>query len=141
MLVAMAFLRFGDRFFFQRRSDDPRKGAAGMIGCFGGKIAAGEGALGAVVREVAEETTLALDPSAFHYLGTVEVTSDHNLEPVRVEAEVFLAELGTRDGFEAVDGALVSLGRVDIERHLPEMTPATRAACQRYSLGQSQPDR
>lgn len=141
MLVAMAFLRCGNRFFFQRRSDDPRKGAAGMIGCFGGKIAAGEGALGAVVREVAEETTLALDPSAFHYLGTVEVTSDHNLEPVRVKAEVFLAGLRARDGFEALDGALVSLARADIERHLPEMTPATRAACQRFLLGQSQPDR
>jgi 8-oxo-dGTP pyrophosphatase MutT (NUDIX family) len=131
LLVAMSFITAGDVFYFQRRSNDVRKGAAGMLGCFGGQVGPGEPPRRAIAREVAEETTLVLAATAFAYLGCVQVDSDHDLHPVTVDIVTFAVELPV-PGFRARDGALVELPALVVAEHLGEMTPGTSAAYLRF---------
>lgn len=56
--VAIVFILKEGRYLLQLRGNDPYKGAAGLIGGFGGKIEPGETAIQAAKRELEEETTL-----------------------------------------------------------------------------------
>lgn len=68
-------------YFLQRRDKDPAKGAAGLIGSFGGKIEANETAIMAAKRELEEETSLIIQQQRLKKLGTTTVISDYRLRP------------------------------------------------------------
>ena len=73
IIVAMALMRQGDGFLLQLRDGDPKIGAAGKVGCFGGKVEPDEPLITAVCREIAEETTVKLNPADGKHLGAVVV--------------------------------------------------------------------
>jgi len=125
----MAVVNQVDKYHLQLRDGDPIIGAVGKIGCFGGKVDKSE--IGnekqTVARELAEETNLVLKPEDFRYLNTVEVESDHQLEPVLVQAKVYQVLIPY--GFEVIakEGQLVSWTGKEIREHMDELTPATKA--------------
>ncbi len=125
--IALAVLQQGDKYLLQRRGDNPQKGGAGLIGCFGGKIEPDENPADAVCREVAEETDLKLEPSNGEYLGEVDVTSDHNLQKVVVNAQVYKFEINSKTQVQASEGELVRLTRTQALKQLDDMTTGTAA--------------
>jgi 8-oxo-dGTP pyrophosphatase MutT (NUDIX family) len=139
MRVVAPFITGGGFFYFQRRSADARRGAAGMVGTFGGKVEPGETDRQAAVREVGEETTLSLPLEAFRYLGECRVRSDSNLRAVTVDVVAFIVEFPRVADFEARDGELVVLPAADVSSHLPEMTPGTRAGWEAFIAGRYAP--
>ncbi|HSX31569.1 MAG TPA: NUDIX domain-containing protein [Candidatus Saccharimonadales bacterium] len=129
--IAIAILRQGNLYLLQQRSGEAEIGAAGLAGWFGGKIDGAEGALRAIVREIGEETNLLLAPESFRYMGTVEVDSDMKLQPVRIVAQVFAADVPSGKTVLAKEGALVAMTREEMHANLHTLTPATRAAIER----------
>lgn len=127
--VSIAFIKQNDTYILQRRSVEPEKGAAGLIGAFGGKIEADESPIEAVCRELGEETSLRPSPEDFEYVGAVEVITDRDLAEIHVKAYVFRLVISTEQAVEAQEGEIVTLTHQDaLERYHPELTPATRAA-------------
>lgn len=139
--VVAPFVTDGSRFYFQRRSNDAARGAAGLLGTFGGKVEPGEADRDAAVRELAEETDLEVRPQEVHYLGEYEVASDHRLRAVRVHIVAFEVRLPENsDGLRAREGELVVLGGTEVASHLEEMSPGTREGWQRYFAGHHKPE-
>jgi len=124
--IALAVLKQSDKFLLQKRGSNPVIGGAGLVGCFGGKIE-DETPLEAACREVAEETNLKLDPNSGEHLGAVDVTSDHNLEPVAVNAQVYQFELDDETQIKATEGDLVELTIEQALQQLDNMTTGTAA--------------
>jgi ADP-ribose pyrophosphatase YjhB (NUDIX family) len=131
MQVATSFIRYAGDYYFQLRDFEPGKGATGLVGCFGGSVRHGEAPLAAVLRELDEEISLRLQPQDLVCLGQVQVVSDRDLRPVLVDIWVYLTQLspGQRPQIGVRDGQLVVWPAADLDRHLDEMTPGTRAAC------------
>ncbi len=125
--IAMAVIKQEDVFHLQFRNGPKGIGAAGMIGCFGGKIEADETPLQAVAREVAEETNLKPAEADFVHLGQVNVESDNNHAKVKVRGEVFEYRVSPDVAVRALEGSLVSLDWNRIAVELDTMTPGTRA--------------
>jgi 8-oxo-dGTP pyrophosphatase MutT (NUDIX family) len=125
--IALALITRGDNYFLQLRGDNPRIGGARLIGCFGGKIEEGETPLQAVSREVSEETTIAPNIERFTHIGSVAVTSDHDLEQVKIEAEVFKLVLEPSETFEATEGKVVVMTHREASVSTDKMTTGTRA--------------
>lgn len=125
--ICLGLLQQNGTYLLQRRGDDPRIGAAGLIGAFGGKIEAGESPNEAVARELGEETSIATFPERFTYIGQIEVASDHQLEPVMISAHVF--QLVLADGVRVTtdEGELVRLTKENALRDKHLLTPATKA--------------
>lgn len=130
--VVAPFITAPGFFYFQRRSPDPRRGAAGLLGTFGGKVEPNESDVEAAAREVSEETTLRLGPAAFSMLGEYDVLSDNDLKEVQIHMVAFLVELESTEPFGATDGCLVVLPAARVAAHLGEMTPGTREGWCRY---------
>ena len=124
--IAMAALRQGDEYLLQHRNGDPSIGAAGLIGFYGGKIEDGEQVITAVCREIAEETSLILDPSLGREAGEVIVESDMKGQIVRVRAQVveFVVEPGL--AVESREGELVRMTKDQLRANRDRLTPATR---------------
>lgn len=135
MRIVLGLIKQQDDYLLQLREGDPKKGAVNMIGCYGGKIEQGEKSLDAMQRELGEETTLKLPKDALKYLGSVDVVSDHNLEPVHIFGEVFLTHIGEAH-VESKEGSLVRLSKFQVGQRLDEMTPGTRAVFEQFVLNQ-----
>jgi 8-oxo-dGTP diphosphatase len=129
--VAMALLQQDDDYLLQLRKEQKDKGAANMIGMFGGIIESDEAPLAAVCREVGEETNLRPRPSNFEELGLVKVVSDRDSKQIKVHAHVFKLIITAGVQVEALDGQLVRMSREDSLLTSEKMTPATWTAFER----------
>lgn len=132
--IAVAIIKQEGLYHLQFRNGPKEIGAAGMIGCFGGKIDPGETPLHAITREVAEETNLTPTEDDFEYLGKVSVLSDNDLKPVKIRGRVFKYDVLPGVIIEAREGSLVSLDPQRIKVELDTMTPGTRAAFEQFVL-------
>ncbi len=116
-----------DRYFLQYRSGSASIGAAGLLGCFGGKIEPNETPEQAIIREVAEETNLALGSSDLEYLGKVQVVSDYQNQLVNIKSRVYGANIPNSTVISAKEGMLFPVRKDSITAYYEKMTPATRA--------------
>lgn len=136
MDVSICLISQGDTYILQRRADNAAKGAAGLIGAFGGKIETGESPVEAVCRELSEETSLRPTTDDFDYLGKVEVISDRDHRPVLIMASVFRLLLPPHVGVVASEGNVVNIAKSETITLASEMTPATKAAFVQYVEGE-----
>ena len=134
MSIALAVLKQGDNYLLQRRGQIPKIGGSGLIGLFGGKIESGETALEAVCRELPEETNLTVKAEEVKHIGEVDVTSDHNLEKVVINAQIFEVNIDSEQKVAAKEGELVTLTKDQAFEQLSSMTTGT-AACFRQLIG------
>ena len=128
MDVSIGFIQQGDTYILQLRSGDPKKGASGLIGAFGGKIEGGESPLEAVCRELGEETSLKPSTEDFKYLGDVDVTADRDHKPVQIMARVFRLIIPIDEAITAREGDLVRMTETQALESKESLTPAPRAA-------------
>jgi 8-oxo-dGTP pyrophosphatase MutT (NUDIX family) len=124
--IVLGLIQQGDNFIFQRRLNERRVGAAGLIGCFGGKIEPGETKAEAVAREIDEETTLVTLPEDWEQLTDVEVMSDRDNEPVRVYGTAFVYTLLPGQKIQAKEGELVVIPKGQCANPELPLTPATK---------------
>ena len=127
MKIAVVFIQKGEKYFLQLRDNNPAKGAAGLIGSFGGKIEPGETAIQAAQRELEEETGLKIRQSRLENLGAVTVTSDYQLRPVEVHITAFLLRLQSNETVVAREGAIEILSKAEAMAKSGELTPGTLA--------------
>ncbi|MGH7157281.1 MAG: NUDIX domain-containing protein [Candidatus Saccharimonadales bacterium] len=132
--IVMTLIEQGDNYVLQRRDSNPNIGAAGLVGCFGGKIETGEAPKAAAAREVSEETSLKPNPVDLEFVGEVDVVSDRNGQPIQVNSQVFRLTVDPDTKIEATDGQRIIYAKDGAESHLSEMTPATRATFQDFIL-------
>lgn len=125
--VAIVFITKGGKYYLQLRGNDPYKGAAGLIGGFGGKIEPGETARQAAKRELEEETTLRIAPGRLKELGEATVSSDYRLKPTEVYVTAFLLQLESSETFAATEGSIVVLTKAEAIARGETLTPGTLA--------------
>jgi 8-oxo-dGTP pyrophosphatase MutT (NUDIX family) len=133
--IVMVIIEQGGLYHLEFRNGPKRIGAAGLVGCFGGKIEQGEEPLRAICREVKEETNLNPVEADFVRLGEVDVIADNNLEPVKIHATVYKLILSKGIDVEAHEGRLVSLTESEAKRKVATMTPGTQAAFNQFIFG------
>lgn len=126
MHVSIGIITHNDSYILQKRGADPKIGAAGKIGAFGGKIEPNETPEDAVCRELAEETSLRPRPNQAAHMASYTVMADHQLEPVEVNIEAFEIVATNADEITAAEGEVVRILEKDIPKSLDLMTPATR---------------
>lgn len=126
----MVIIRRGDTFILQRRPLDPNIGAAGLIGCFGGKKEKDESDEAAAYRELLEELDIHTDHSTIKltYMTHVSVESDYQQSVAIVNAAIFELILEESTDVQAKEGELVVMTLEDIKRDIASLTPATREA-------------
>lgn len=96
------------RFLLTRRA--PEKSGAGLWECTGGSVLAGEDSLSAALREVKEETGLALDPGRGELL--FRFSGEHyHCDVWRFRQEVRLAEVALQPG-ETCDAQLADAAAI-----------------------------
>jgi len=127
LYVAIVFLAKDGTYLLQLRDADPRKGAAGLIGGFGGKIESGETALAAAHRELQEETSLRIDAERLKEMGMVTAVSDYKRKPVEVHITAFLLPLHSGETVTATEGSIVELSRAEALAQATTLTPGTHA--------------
>jgi 8-oxo-dGTP pyrophosphatase MutT (NUDIX family) len=132
--IVMALIGQGDNYVLQRRDINPNIGAAGLVGCFGGKIEEGETPQEAAAREISEETNLRPKPEDLSFIGEVNVASDRNGQPIQVNSQVFRLTVDPSAEIVAADGERVLYAKDNAGSHLSEMTPATRATFKQFIL-------
>ena len=126
--VAIVLIEQAGRYILQRRGTDPRKGAAGLIGGFGGKIIEkSEAPRHAAWRELLEETSLDVPAARLETLGEVSVVSDYKLKTVEVHITAFLLKLTSSEVAEAREGSIIRLTKTDALKRANELTPGTKA--------------
>ncbi len=131
----MGVIRQSGGFVFQQRENKPEKGAAGLIGCFGGQINTGETPHAALVREFAEETSLDLTQSyTISELGKINVLSDRNLKVIQLHAIVFDILVPSANKFIAKEGKIVRMSIIDMPDKFDSMTPATKEIVKKFIL-------
>lgn len=126
MHVSIGIITHGNSYILQKRGADPKIGAAGKIGAFGGKIESNETPVDAVCRELAEETSLRPRANEAVHMASYMVLADHQLEPVEVNIEAFEIAITDADDVTAAEGEVVRILDKDIPKALDLMTPATR---------------
>jgi 8-oxo-dGTP pyrophosphatase MutT (NUDIX family) len=124
--IVQCVIEQSDLYFLQIRGSEPKIGAAGLIGCFGGGIKPGEKPLDAMLRELSEETNLDLMPDDLEFIGKVKAESDKNNEPVVINSEVFFTQVHGITRIEAKDGTLFPIHKGRVDEYRDKMTPATR---------------
>ena len=132
MEVAMAMINQADVYHLQRRSGPKEIGAAGLVGCFRGKVNEDETAREAIAREIPEETNLKVSPEKLRDIDGFTVESDHQHEPVKVSVRVFEILLPRGQLVIAKEGELVSWTQEEIMANEALLTPATREFFTRY---------
>lgn len=128
--IAVLLIKQGNNYLLQHRNGDPKIGAAGTYGCFGGKIDKNEEPKAAAIREIAEETNLNIDHAHVKELGKVRVNSDHRNEAVTVGADVFLVEIDPTENVEAKEGELITLSADEVKDNIKKLSTVTRATFQ-----------
>jgi 8-oxo-dGTP pyrophosphatase MutT (NUDIX family) len=124
--ISIGVLIQNGTYLLQLRGNDPKIGAAGKIGAFGGKIENGETPEQAIRRELAEETSLQLKLDQITPIGTYRIKSDHRLEEVSVQVNAFEIVIDDTEEVVAIEGDIVKVSRTEIGSLLEKMTPATR---------------
>jgi ADP-ribose pyrophosphatase YjhB (NUDIX family) len=125
--IVQCLIEQRDLYYMQIRGSEPKIGAAGQIGCFGGKINPGEEPVCAMTRELSEETNLNLESSDLSYIGKLNVVSDNNNKPVKIKSKVFYAKIDMNTVIAANDGTLFPIHKDRVSEYQDKMTPATRA--------------
>ncbi|HSX53509.1 MAG TPA: NUDIX domain-containing protein [Patescibacteria group bacterium] len=125
--IAITLIEQGNNFVLQQRDNAKHKGAAGMIGCFGGQLEGQETSQEAALRELTEETSLKPNIDELERIGKLEVNSDKDEATVRVKVDAFRLMVDDNVRIEAVDGSLVVLPTEQAASYVPQMTPATQA--------------
>lgn len=126
--IAVLLIKQGNTYLLQHRTGDPKIGAAGTFGCFGGKINQGEKPKAAAIREVSEETNLIISHIRVKELGKVKVDSDHQNEAVKVVADVFEVIVNPAEKVEAKEGELIVLSANELKRQFNKLSAVTQAA-------------
>jgi 8-oxo-dGTP pyrophosphatase MutT (NUDIX family) len=126
MHVVMALIKQNGEYLLQHRTGPAAIGAAGLIGCFGGKIEGSEQIEAALLREISEETTLSPTIDDLEYFDTVNVESDWRSAPVKVKADIFSIAIDSSAKVEAKEGQMVKMTLKEAKSRLDELTPATR---------------
>lgn len=126
--VSIGFLQSGETYLLQRRPAEPRIGAAGLIGAFGGKVEPGESPVDAVAREIGEETTLCPSTQDCKPNGVVLVDSDLDSKSIAVTANVYTILVDRIDTIHALEGDTVSLTKAEALMVSDQLTSATKAA-------------
>lgn len=134
LTVALGLIEQDGKYMMQLRSGGPMIGGAGLIGCFGGKVEAGENPKTAARREINEETNLKLATNDLIFLGEVNVTSDHRMETVKVKAYIFEIRLESKILVEAKEGELVIIEKKNASKYLDKMTTGTKACFEQFIL-------
>ena len=132
--IAMTVLVDADEYLLQKRPLVTKKGASGLIGCFGGQIEAGEEPVAAAVRELVQEAGLIFDESQLSLLGEVHVISDRNNREVLINASVFEVLLPHGFPVTAIEGELkrMRLGEISKATAKGRITPATAKAFSKF---------
>lgn len=125
--ISLIVIRQGKVFFLQKRGNDPKIGASGLIGFFGGKRELNESSEDAAFRELKEEVYVDQKDIVLTRLGQVVVDSDHQLKPVKVYIDTFVLELKTRSIVKAKEGILVKMTKEEALAKSEHLTPGTRA--------------
>jgi len=138
--IAIVAITQGKNFVMHLRGgQDRERGALGLTGFLGGMIDDGETSLEAALRELREETNLDLTAAQLKKLGQVDVSSDFELEPVRVIAEVYGVDIPAgqtiklnldHEEVDMVDDTIVFIDTNGVKKLINEnkLTPATKAA-------------
>lgn len=125
--VAVVAIKKGPDYLMQQRGMEPKIGASGLIGFFGGKIEE-ETPRAAARRELEEETSLVLpDEKRLYEIGEVSVRSDYKLEPIKVSMVVFGCDLKENEVVAAREGEIVSMTKQEALANAAKLTPGTRA--------------
>jgi 8-oxo-dGTP pyrophosphatase MutT (NUDIX family) len=130
--IAMALITQLGTYHLQRRTGPKEIGAAGLVGCFGGKIDDGESAKEAIARELPEETNITVEPENLKWLENFSVRSDHQNELVKVNVNVYGVLLPHGFKVSAKEGELVSWKQGEIIANENTLTPATKEFFKRY---------
>jgi 8-oxo-dGTP pyrophosphatase MutT (NUDIX family) len=125
--IVLGLIEQGDECLLQLRNGQTQVGALNLIGCFGGKVKAGETVEQAVVREIGEETSLATTPDDWQKLGEVAVDVPINGEMVHFPTTVFKTIVKPEIEIVAKEGELVRTDRELREINHSQLTPATAA--------------
>jgi 8-oxo-dGTP pyrophosphatase MutT (NUDIX family) len=126
MHVVMALIKQDDEYLLQHRTGPAAIGAAGLIGCFGGKIEESEKTEAALLREISEETTLSPKIEDLEYFDSVNVESDWQGQPIKVKADVFSIAIDASAKIDAKEGQMVKMSLQEAKSRLDDLTPATR---------------
>ncbi len=129
--IALGVIEQGDHYILQLRNGDPKIGAVGLIGCYGGKIETDEAAIDAVCRELSEETNLRPQSHEVRFLDIIHVISDRDNESVKIHAHVFHVPIEEDTVIETREGELVMMNYSEVMSSLDKMTPGTRACFER----------
>lgn len=126
----MVIIKRGGTFILQRRPLDPNIGAAGLIGCFGGKKEQGESDEAAAHRELLEELDIHVDHTflKLRYMTHVSVESDYQQSVATIHAAIFELILEESVEVQAKEGELAEMTLASIKKDNASLTPATREA-------------
>lgn len=125
--IVMTLVRQGDKLHLQRRTGKKQSGAIGKIGTFGGEIENGETELAAAQRELAEESSVAVQQDQFLYLGELNVQSEKYGKPATVHAAVYEIDVAEDIAVEAREGELVTLSVKELrDTDKAQLSPALR---------------
>lgn len=125
--VAMGLLQQGNTYLLQLRNGAQQAGGLNLIGCFGGKVEAGETAIEAACREVREESTHKPREADAELLGTVHVVSERHDKPITVAATIYRFMIPKGVPVAAREGTLKRMTEKEIRANLDTLTTATRA--------------
>jgi len=117
------------RFLFQQRDDVPGIAAPGKIGLFGGHREGNETFLGCVVREVQEETGLAVSPENFVHVATYR---GPDFEGGSLSAECYVVHDVPADRVHVTEGSLIIAERADLASLALNIAPLAVIALEQF---------
>jgi 8-oxo-dGTP diphosphatase len=123
------------RFLFQQRDDVPGIVAPGKIGLFGGHREGNETFFECVVREVQEETGLALPRENFHHVASYR-GPDVEIEGGWLSSECYVVRDVPADRIHVTEGSLLIAERTDLAQLAPKFAPLAVIAIEQF-LGRS----
>ena len=123
------------RFLFQQRDDVPGIVAPGKIGLFGGHREGNETFLECVVREVEEETGLAVPRENFLHVASYR-GPDVEVEGGWLSSECYVVGDVPADRVHVTEGSLLIAERADLARLAPKFAPLAVIAIEHF-LGRS----
>jgi 8-oxo-dGTP pyrophosphatase MutT (NUDIX family) len=119
------------RFLFQQRDDVPGIVAPGKIGLFGGHREANETFLECVVREVEEETGLALPRENFLHLASYR-GPDVEIEGGWLSSECYVVRDVPADRVHVTEGSLLIAAQADLAHLVPKFAALAVIAIEEF---------